>query len=360
MLPRVLEAQGMSRNGNAAAAGEWPTVTIVFLAYNRREELRESLQRMLFESDYERERVDVIVVDNASTDGTAEMLREEFPQVQLIVRDRNNGVSGWNDGLARARGEWVLLLDDDCYLSADGLSRAVRAGEAEQVELVSFKVVSTEKPEWVFSEKYRTGLFSFWGCAVLMRREVIKALGGYDPEIFVWANELEFLLRFYDRGFKHLHCPQIVAHHMKDPGDGSGFDVRSYGINSRHFAYIAGKLFRPRDAFEAFIALLARNVRDGLRRDRGAFTVLPGTVRGFAHGLRHREPLRKPELSRFYRRNFESFASPWWLSRPLPELVRALPRELFSGRPENVGRRDEFFDERGPLYTADRPETLQF
>jgi GT2 family glycosyltransferase len=359
MLPPVLEAQGVSRNGNAAVS-EWPTVTIVFLAYNRREELRESLQRMLLESDYEAECDDVIVVDNASTDGTADMLRKEFPQVQLIVRDENVGVSGWNDGLAQARGEWVLLLDDDCYLSGDGLSRAVRAAEAEQVELVSFKVASTENPGWVFSEKYRTGLFSFWGCAVLMRREVIEALGGYDPEIFVWANELEFLLRFYDRGFKHLHCPQVVAHHMKEPGDGTGFDVRSYRINARHFAYIAGKLFRSRDAFEAFVALLARNVRDGLRRDRGAFRALPDTVRGFAHGLRHREPLRKPELSRFYRRNFESFASPWWLSRPLPELVRALPRELFSGRPVDVGRRDQFFDERGRFYPAEKPRTLRF
>jgi GT2 family glycosyltransferase len=354
----MLEAQGVETLIDDG--GTWPTVTIVFLAFNRREEIRESLTRTLSESDYNSDLVDVIVVDNASTDGTADMLREEFPQVQLLVRDKNVGVSGWNDGLAAAKGDWLLLLDDDCYLVPGGLSKAVRAAEAEHADLLSFKVVSTHDQDYVFTDKYRTGLFSFWGCAVLMRREVIEALGGYDPEIFVWANELEFLLRFYDSGFKHLHCPEIVALHMKQPGDGTGFDVRSYRINARHFAYIAGKLFRPRDAAEAFGALLARNVRDGLRRDRGAFTAIADTVRGFVHGLRHREPLRKPELSRFYRRNFETFASPWWLSRPIPELVRALPRELFSGRPENVGRRDEFFDERGRLYTAERPETLQF
>jgi GT2 family glycosyltransferase len=354
----MLEAQGIERGIDEVR--EWPTVTIVFLAYNRRDELRDSLQRMLFESEYERELVDVIVVDNASTDGTADMLRAEFPGVELIVRDKNVGVSGWNDGLAQARGDWLLLLDDDCYLPPDGLGRAVRAAEGQRVHLVSFKVVSTHDSEYAFTDKYRTGLFTFWGCAVLMRREVIEALGGYDPEIFVWANELEFLLRFYDRGFKHLHCPEIVAHHMKKPGDGTGLDVRAYRINARHFAYIAGKLFRPRDAAEALAALLARNLRDGLRRHRGAFTAVPDTIRGFAHGLRHREPLRKPELSRFYRRNFESFASPWWLSRPLSELVRALPRELFSGRPVDVGRREQFFDERGRLYTADRAETLQF
>jgi GT2 family glycosyltransferase len=354
----MLEAQGADTS--IREVNTWPTVTIVYLAYNRREEIRDSLTRMLFESDYDSELVDVIVVDNASIDGTADLLREEFPQVEVIVRDKNVGVSGWNDGLAAAKGHWVLLLDDDCYLPPDGLTRAVQAAEAEQVDLVSFKVVSTHDQEYVFTDKYRTGLFSFWGCAVLMRRDVIEALGGYDPEIFVWANELEFLLRFYDRGFKHLHCPEIVALHMKQPGDGTAIDIRAYRINARHFAYIAGKLFRPRDALEAFVALLARNVRDGLRRERGTFTAIPDTIGGFVHGLRHREPLRKPQLSRFYRQNFESFASPWWLSRPLPELLRALPREIFTGRPENVGRRDEFFDERGRLYTAERSETLQF
>ena len=56
-----------------------PTVTIVFLVYNRREELRESLQRMASDSDYPAELVDVIVVDNASEDGVSDMLRQDFP-----------------------------------------------------------------------------------------------------------------------------------------------------------------------------------------------------------------------------------------------------------------------------------------
>jgi GT2 family glycosyltransferase len=359
----VLEAQGLSEDAMGEGR-EWPSVTLVFLVYNRREQLRESLRRMLAESDYDSARVDVIVVDNASTDGSAEMVREQFPEVQLLVRDKNVGVSGWNEGLAAAGGDYVLALDDDCYLPPDGLTRAVRAALEHDADLVSFKVVSAEDPEHVFTDKYRTGLFSFWGCAVLVRRSVVAALGGYDPEIFVWANELEFMLRFFDRGFRHLHYPLVAAVHMKAAPGASyidkRIDKRSYRINARHFAYIAAKLFRRRDSVEALIALLARNLRDGLRRDPVAFTALPDTVRGFLHGLRHRDPLRDRELSRFYRHNFESFASPWWLSRPLPELLRALPRELIGGRPENVGRREEYFEERGRLYTADVPETLQF
>jgi GT2 family glycosyltransferase len=361
ILPPVLDAQGVS-SGSDGGVSEWPRVTLVYLAFNRRDEIRESLQRMLFESDYESELVDVIVVDNASTDGTAEMLREQFPQVKLIVRDENVGVSGWNDGLAAATGEYVLALDDDCYLPPHGLRRAVEAAGEHDADLVSFKVVSSYEPDHVFTEYYRTGLFAFWGCAVLMRRRVVEALGGYDPQIFIWANELEFLLRFFDHGFCHLHLPEVVAQHMKAPGPPGGpFFTRAYCINSRHFAYIAAKLFARRDAAEAFVALLARNIRDGMRLDRSAIRGVRYTFAGFLHGLRHRAPLRNREVSRFYRRNFESFASPWWLSRPIPQLIRALPRELIRGRkPKNVGRLDEFFGERNRFYPAERAETLRF
>ena len=82
-----------------------PSVSIVFLVHNRREELRESLRRMLSDSRYDRERVDVIVVDNASTDGSRAMVAEDFPDAQLIVREENAGVSGWNDGFSAARGD---------------------------------------------------------------------------------------------------------------------------------------------------------------------------------------------------------------------------------------------------------------
>src|SRR3954468_22893153 len=120
----------------------WPTITIVFLVFNRRTELEESLRQMLTISDYPRDRVDVIVVDNASEDGSGDMVREHFPAVRVIRRDENIGVSAWNDGFAVAEGDLVLALDDDCYLPPDGLRRAVRAMQEHEADLVSFSVTS--------------------------------------------------------------------------------------------------------------------------------------------------------------------------------------------------------------------------
>ncbi|HEX8067707.1 MAG TPA: glycosyltransferase [Thermoleophilaceae bacterium] len=346
---------------------EHPSVTIVFLVYNRRDELRESLRRMLEESDYEGE-VDAIVVDNASTDGSAAMVREEFPQVRLIVRDENVGVSGWNDGFAVARGDWVLVLDDDCYLPPDGLRRSIDAAREHRADLVSYRVVSTHDPDYVFSDMYRTGLFMFWGCAVLIRRAALDELKGYDPEIFVWANELEFTIRLLDRGYRHLHLPEVVAQHMKKPPVKVPYgevDWRPYNLNARHWGYIAAKLLKRRDAFEALVALVAHELRDTFREHRACIRAVPETVAGFAHGLRHRDPVRNPEVSRFYRRNFETFASPWWLMRPVGELIRALPREIAErrfhneSRPKGLGRRESYYAERARLY-PDEASVLHF
>ncbi len=344
-----------------------PTVTLVFLVYNRREELRTSLQKMLADSDYEPDRVDVIVVDNASTDGSGDMVRKEYPQVQLIAREKNIGVSGWNDGFAAARGEFVLALDDDCYLPPDGLRRAIDAAREHHADLVSFKVISTYDPERVFTDEYRTGLFMFWGCAILMRREVLEALGGYDPEIFVWANELEFTIRFFDHGFRHLHFPEVVAQHMKEVVKDENVPVnwRPYLLNARHWGYISAKLLRPRDAVEALVALLTGYVRDGVNGNSPVLESVKNACAGFVHGLRHRAPVRNPEVSSFYRHNFETFASPWWLSRPMGEVIRALPRELSRGgrvretRPDGLGRREQYFADRARYY-PNEPTVLQF
>ncbi len=343
-----------------AAAIDGPGVTIVLLSHNRRDELQETLTRMLFESDYER--VEAIVVDNASTDGSPDVVLRKFPGVRVIALATNEGVPALNRGFAAATGDYVLVLDDDCYLPADGLSRAVAAAVRHDADLVSFKVASTFDPEFVFSDNYRTGLLSFWGCAWLARRTVLDDLGGYDSRIPIWGNELELMLRFFDRGYRHLHLPEVVAQHMKvpwRPGRPVYWATASYRINSRHWAYTAAKLLRPRDAAHVIVALLARNLRDAVREDSRALRAVAETLRGFARGLHVRVPVRH-EVSALYRANFETFTGPWTTMRPPRELLRQLPREVVtrrfrgSGRVRAPSRRADYFAQRAALYPEER------
>ncbi len=322
---------------------------------------------MTQDSDYSSELVDVIVVDNASEDGASEMVREEFPEVQLITRDVNCGVSGWNDGFALARGDLVLALDDDCYLPPDGLRRAVAAMQEYDADLVSFGVISSTDPTLRFDFQYRTGLLTFWGCAMLVRRAVLDDVGYFDPEIFVWAHEVEFMLRFYDRGYRHLHIPELLAVHMKGRGTTwhESVGMWPYRMNHKNLAYVAGKHLRAPQAAGALMALLTKHLRDGLRGNSGAVKAIPTSIRGFLHGLRHRSPVRHREISRTYRQHFLSFASPWWFSRPpllfLASLPGAVARRMLGRRRRaaHPGREREYYEVRGSRYYPAATAALQ-
>ena len=332
---------------------DWPTVSVVFLAYNRREEIATSLQVVLEDLDYPADRLDVVVVDNASTDGTADMLRERFPSVQVIRNPRNVGTSGWNVGLTTSTGDFCLLLDDDCYLEGDALRTAVRAAQDERADLVSFLVASTEQEGYLFNDEYRPGLFAFWGCAALVSRRAVEELRGYDPNIFFWGNEIEFTIRLLDRGMRHLYLPDVVAHHMKGPTNpDKSFHLRAAKTNGRHWAYLAAKALRPQHAFGALLSHLWSTLYVAVFEDVRSLQAVPDILAGYVTGLRNRAPVR-PEVSRAYREHCRELANPLKWARPPTGFVRSLTRP----EREDDEREDAieaFFDRRPRYYPTSR------
>jgi GT2 family glycosyltransferase len=319
-----------------------PVVSVVFLAYNRRDALHESLRRMVAESGYPAERLEVIAVDNASTDDTATMVEQEHPEVRLVRNERNVGAPGWNAGFRLARGDYVLILDDDAYLPPGGLEQAVLAAQAEEADLVSFAVVSAFAEDHRLNDDWRTGLLSYWGCAALVSRRALDALGGYDPHMFIWANELEFTMRLLDGGFGHLFLPDVRAVHMKEPI--LEFEPQRYRVNARHHAYVAGKLMRPVDALVIVRNLLVNAVIDAAVEDRSTLATIPLVIRGFLEGLRRRQPAREV-VSAVYRENFRPFAGSWRFLRGPTERWRSLCGEA-SAEQQRTLRQERYFAER--------------
>jgi GT2 family glycosyltransferase len=308
-----------------------PLVTVVVLAYNREQELRVTLSALRDELDYPAERLEVIVVDNASRDGTAQMVREEFPAVELIVNAANVGISGWNAGLQRGRGAFFLVLDDDCYVTGDALRRAIALAREHEADLVSFSAASPLALGHRFNDDYDTGLLAFWGCAAVLSRRAVDELRGFDPGIFVWAHEAEFTIRLLDRGLRHLTMPEIVAAHMTVPA--SRLTPFFHRTNTRNLAYIAAKLLRPRDAVGAVVNVATMALLRALA-DRRTIGSLPAVVEGARAGLRARAPVRAP-VSRLYRRNLVDFVSPLRFVRgPDVSGVVARRRRFWRARPE--------------------------
>jgi GT2 family glycosyltransferase len=331
-------------------AAELPLVSAVFVSYNRRDALRESLCRMRDESGYPQ--LELIVVDNASSDGTPDMLRADYPDVRLIESGGNLGAPAWNQGFRVAQGKYVLILDDDAYLKPGALEQAVRAAREADAGLVSFTIVSSYDESYRFNDEYRTGLLSFWGCAALVSQAALDELGGYDPNIFIWANELELTMRLLDRGYAHLYLPEAVAVHMKEPDDPKKFKLPNVLNNFRHWAYVAGKLMRPADALMALSSLALQIVIDTFSDDRRTIKGLPPVFRGFVTGLRHREAVR-PVVSRTYRRNFRNFDWPWRYWRSPSERWRSW-RGGEDAEEQRLRRQAPYFEERQALYPVER------
>ena len=105
-----------------------PLVTVNILSFNRKDELRNTLTKV-YEQDYKN--IEVIVVDNASSDGSSEMVKSEFPEVQLIQMTKNIGIAGWNEGFKVAKGEYVLVLDDDAYPAKNAITLSLDEFESD-------------------------------------------------------------------------------------------------------------------------------------------------------------------------------------------------------------------------------------
>src|SRR5215210_37290 len=105
-------------------------VTFLIAAYNRRDVLLGTLAQ-LRHCGLPVERFEVILVDNASTDGTADAVARAFPEVILIRERMNRGACAKNTGLPLARGRYVVFLDDDSYPLPGSTARMIRHFEAD-------------------------------------------------------------------------------------------------------------------------------------------------------------------------------------------------------------------------------------
>lgn len=214
-----------------------PLVTVNILSFNRKEELRNTLEKV-YGQDYKN--IEVIVVDNASNDGSTEMIDRDFPNVILIKMQKNIGIAGWNEGFKIAKGEYILVLDDDSYPHDNSLQRGVQIlMNKSEIGIVAYKVYNNriEKSE---TEKFLDEPFFFVGCGALIKRGVIEEVGLFNEQYFIYLHELDYSARCYDIGFKIKYCSDsIVCHNQNLDSRGdkkenpftSQYRYRNYFIN---------------------------------------------------------------------------------------------------------------------------------
>lgn len=174
------------------------SVGIVILSYNRRDALLATLAHVLREP----RAGSIVVVDNASSDGSVDAVRRAFPSVQVVALSTNVGVEGFNVGVRVLTTDLVLILDDDAWPEPGALDAAAALLDAR--EDIGGVALSPHHPrlhacEWPFATR-ATYDFPVMGCGNLVRTRLWTELGGYEKRFFLYRNDVDLALRLLARG----------------------------------------------------------------------------------------------------------------------------------------------------------------
>jgi GT2 family glycosyltransferase len=223
-------------------------VSVIIVSWNTRELLRESLASVASSPLV----LETIVVDNASMDGSAEMVRTEFPAVTVIANDTNVGFGrGNNMALARARAEYALLLNPDARLEGQALERLVDTLERQPgAAVVGPLVVAEDGSPQPTRRRFPTVATLFFestplqsllppdhpwlrryyvqdrsdtepqevdwlvGACLLVRRAALNQVGAFDERFFMYFEETDLCRRFRQAGLSARFEPGATVRHL--------------------------------------------------------------------------------------------------------------------------------------------------
>lgn len=229
---------------SSQAGGANPALSIALLSYNRKTELQRTLDELsLLDPARLGGALQIIVCDNASTDGSAEMVAAKWPTVELVRLHENIGVAGFNRAAAHARAEAVLILDDDAWPDAESLYAALehlRSQPRLGGVMLHRRHPATGRPEWPADGLKLGGVISDWpdfGCANLVRRSCWEEVGGYEEAFFLYRNDTDLALKLKAAGHDVAFCPSWLAWH--DSRIASIKSIRWLHLSTRNWIWMA-------------------------------------------------------------------------------------------------------------------------
>jgi len=183
----------------------------------------------------------VIILDNHSTDGSVDAIRQAYPRVEIIELTENLGYAGNNNvGIKAAleqRADWVFVLNEDIVLDTECIARLVEVGESDpKIGIVGPLVYHYDEPDVIQSAggmlgknwqsihlgknevdhgQFKSPHFVEWisGCAIMVRRAAIEQAGMLDKDYFIYWEETEWCIRIGQAGWKIVNVPQARIWH---------------------------------------------------------------------------------------------------------------------------------------------------
>jgi GT2 family glycosyltransferase len=264
--------------------------------------------------------MDTVVIDNASTDGSADLVAQKYPQVRFITLEKNSGFSIANnvamrDALERGS-NYVLLLNNDTFAAPDFVSQMLAVIEADSsIAAASPKIFFAHQPDALW---YAGGDFSLWtsatghrgwkqvdrgqfddmpgvtqatGCAMLVRSSAIRDVGLLDEQFWIYAEDLDWSVRFVKKGYRLAFAPKARLWHLDGATNvkalGSGSQAFRQFLSTRNMVFVMRKHVRWWQLPTFILGFLWHHVAfySALRLWRRDFRAFWAIYRGVAQGL---------------------------------------------------------------------------
>ena len=237
-------------------------VTIVIPNYNGKKFLENCIES-LYEQDYKN--MDIIVVDNGSTDGSIEFIESRYSDVKLIKLDKNYGFSkAVNEGIKEAKGEYVVLLNNDTKTTSNWLQELVNCIDKDEnifscsSKMLKYDDISTiddagdeytilgwayqngnNKPETLYSKPKE--VFSSCAGAAIYRKSILDKIGYFDESFFAYLEDVDIGYRARIHGYKNVYCPAAICYHIGSATTGSKYNEFKISLSSRNNIYLLYK-----------------------------------------------------------------------------------------------------------------------
>lgn len=241
---------------------------------------------------YSEEFADVVVIDNASSDGSLAFIRSDFPQVQIISLEKNFGFAGgYNHGLKELKHEVFVLLNSDVEVTNGWIVPVLNYMDSVPgMVACQPKILDYHRKEWfeyagaaggfidkdgyafcagrIFFEfekdhgQYTTNEEVFWasGAAMFIRREAWEKVGGLDEDFFAHMEEIDLCWRLKNRGYKIGACRESVVYHYGGGTLDRQSPFKTY-LNFRNNLYMIVKNHRESPLT---VKLIRRMLLDGI------------------------------------------------------------------------------------------------
>lgn len=203
-------------------------LTIITISYNSHGILTRCLDSLINSNTFP-----VIIIDNASTDGSAEKLKKDYPQAEVVALDHNIGYGrAANTGLQLVQTPYAMLLNPDLYATPESIETLL--AYAEQTKNTA-AIIAPAVKERDSSEASPEPVKWVSGSAMLFNMASMQKIGWFDENIFLFSEETDLCRRTVAAGFEILLCHTVYMEHLK--GRSSPPDPKVEYMKNWHFGW---------------------------------------------------------------------------------------------------------------------------